>query len=149
MNSMDLGLEGQTVTRHDFDYAMTLETDAGFHLSIENNDTPHPAVESRDFSPEPGDAAFDQPASFTNRTISTATSDQTGCLDISFTDGHHLTVKSDDTYEAWTLAAPDGSKVVCLPGGELATWQPNTVPPNRYRSKSPKKQRWLSWSSKK
>lgn len=101
---------------------MTLETDTGVELNIENDYTLHTTDASRGISPEPVSADSEQPTSLINRTISTATSDETGALKISFADGGRVTVEADPDYEAWNLAGPDGRKVVCLPGGELATW---------------------------
>lgn len=119
---MDLELKGQTISHQHFDYTMTLETDTGVELNIENDYTLHTTDASRCISPEPVSADSEQPTSLINRTISTATSDETGALKISFADGGRVTVEADPDYEAWNLAGPDGRKVVCLPGGELATW---------------------------
>ncbi len=122
MNTVDLDLNGQTISHQHFDYTMTLETDAGIELNVENDYTLHTADAAWGISPEPVSTGSGQPTSLINRTISTATSDTTGALSISFTDGDRVTVEADPDYEAWSLAGPDGKKVVCLPGGELATW---------------------------
>lgn len=118
---MDLGLDGQTITHHVSDYAMSVTTDAGFALCVENDYTFSTSTESWNVSPDsPADS--ERVPSLTNRTISSATTDQSGILQVSFTDGHDLTVAPDAAYEAWSLAGPGGRKVVCLPGGDLATW---------------------------
>lgn len=122
MSTVDLELKGQTISHQHFDYAMTLETETGVKLNIENDYTLHTADASWCDSPEAVCVDSDQPASLINRTISNATSDETGALNISFTDGDRVTVEPDPDYEAWNLAGPDGKKIVCLPGGELATW---------------------------
>lgn len=119
---MNLELNGQTINHQYFDYAMTLETDTGVKLNIENDYTIHTASTSWNVSPEPVSADSEQAAHLVDHTISTATSDETGGLNISFIDGARVTVEADPDYEAWNLAGPDGRKVVCLPGGELATW---------------------------
>lgn len=123
---MNLGLDGQTITNHTFGYTLLLVTEAGFKLGIENDCTLHTSTGSWNISPESLQAEPEQALTLTNRTISSAATDQSGTLDISFTDGHHLTVGPDAEYEAWTLAGPDGQKVVCLPGGDLATWPAET-----------------------
>ena len=123
---MDLELDGQTITNHAFGYTLLLVTDAGFKLNIQNDCTLHTSTGSWNISPEALQAEFDPALRLTNHTISSATTDQSGTLNISFTDGHQLTVGPDAEYEAWTLAGPDGQKVVCLPGGELATWPAET-----------------------
>ena len=33
-----------------------------------------------------------------------------------------LVVAPDTAYEAWTVSRPDGSILVCAPGGELVSW---------------------------
>lgn len=119
---MELELQGQMISDQHFDYTMTLETDAGVELNIENDYTIHTADASWGISPEPVSAESEQPTSLINRIISTTTSDETGTLTINFTDGDRVTVEADPDYEAWNLAGPDGRKIVCLPGGELATW---------------------------
>ena len=118
---MDLSLDGQTITHHVSDYAMSATTDAGFVLCVENDYTFNTSTESWNVSPD-SLADSERVPSLTNRTISSATTDQSGILQVSFTDGHHLTVVRDADYEAWSITGPDGRKVVCLPGGDLATW---------------------------
>lgn len=118
---MDLGLDGQTITHHVSDYAMSVTTDAGFALCVENDYTFSTSTESWNVSPDsPADS--ERVPSLTNRTISSATTDQSGILQVSFTDGHRFTVVPDVDYEAWSLAGPGGRKVGCLPGGELVIW---------------------------
>jgi hypothetical protein len=39
-------------------------------------------------------------------------------------DGSLLTVAAGGPWESWTFGAPDRGLVVCLPGGDLATWGP-------------------------
>lgn len=56
------------------------------------------------------------------RTVKSAATDESGGLLVSFADGTHVHVGSDEEYESWALAGPGGMKVVCMPGGELAVW---------------------------
>lgn len=91
-------------------------------MRVENDYTLGTSAGSWNVSLETPQTDSEQQPSLTNRTISSATTDQSGVLDISFTDGHRLTVIPDADYEAWSLAGPCGRKVVCLPGGDLATW---------------------------
>lgn len=50
-----------------------------------------------------------------------------GTLEMAFTDGSTLRVDPDPHYEAWTFVAAGGSRVVSLPGGDLAVWSPMAV----------------------
>jgi hypothetical protein len=47
-----------------------------------------------------------------------------GTLEIQFVSGSRLVVEPDEKFEPWELAGDDGLKIVSLPGGELALWQP-------------------------
>ena len=49
-----------------------------------------------------------------------------GDLDIEFDDAR-LSVSAGYDYEAWQLSGPNGEKVICMPGGELAIWGPRTA----------------------
>ncbi len=119
---MNLGLDGQTITNQACDYAMSVTTDAGFELRIENDYALYTGTASWNVSPESSHTDSERVPSLKARTISSATTDHSGGLEISFTDGHRLTVGPNADYEAWSLAGPGGRKVICLPGGELATW---------------------------
>jgi len=45
-------------------------------------------------------------------------------LRLIFEDDVQLTVPASDRYESWDLIREDGSRVICVPGGELAIWEP-------------------------
>jgi uncharacterized protein DUF6188 len=49
---------------------------------------------------------------------------ENGALRIELDGGALLLVFPHPKYEAWELAASDGTKIVCTPGGELAVWSP-------------------------
>lgn len=44
-----------------------------------------------------------------------------GHLAVNFADAQ-LSVRASADYEAWELAGPRGERIVCMPGGELASW---------------------------
>ena len=56
--------------------------------------------------------------------VSSATVDPRGKLEISFSNSIQIIVDPDPSYEAWTLAGPRGLKLVSIPGGDVAIWQP-------------------------
>lgn len=119
---MDLGLQGQLVSTQTFDYTVSFETSGGYELRIENDyilQTPHGALS---FSPEPSNADSETLKSLAEQAISHASVENDGTLDVRFANGNELRVQPSPTYEAWTVAGPRGMKVVCMPGGELATW---------------------------
>lgn len=45
-------------------------------------------------------------------------------LRVSVTGGFRLTVPPSD-YEAWSMVSWDKSRVICMPGGQLAIWGPD------------------------
>jgi hypothetical protein len=47
-----------------------------------------------------------------------------GVLTLRFDQGPLITVKPDDSFEAWQLRSDAGLLIVCSPGGELAVWSP-------------------------
>lgn len=61
--------------------------------------------------------------------FSAATVDQAGSLQVEFASGATISVPSDGDYEAWSLVGPDGYRVICTPGCEVAVWSPR---PRRY-----------------
>ena len=44
-----------------------------------------------------------------------------GHLAVNFADAQ-LSVRAADDYEAWQITGPAGERIVCMPGGELASW---------------------------
>lgn len=55
--------------------------------------------------------------------VVSATASREGRLDVAFAKGRTLIIEPDEKYEAWEFVTADTKvRVVCLPGGELATW---------------------------
>ncbi|MFI5866458.1 DUF6188 family protein [Streptomyces sp. NPDC051546] len=122
---MDLALQTHRVDRVSFDYALVLHTDQGAELRIETPGTvTEPDGTRTTFDPErPGDSA---PVllRLLHATISGAERTDGGTLLVALDNGLELDVPPHDDYEAWELSFTDGRKVVCMPGGESATWGP-------------------------
>lgn len=97
---MDLGLTGRTVVAEDRGYTVGLVLTGGFELRIES-------------APVPADLA--------GLVIIRGVAEE-GTLRVAFDDDTALIVGPDPEFEAWTLAGPDGYKVVCGPGGALSVW---------------------------
>jgi Family of unknown function (DUF6188) len=47
-----------------------------------------------------------------------------GALRMTFHDGSRMNVPACDGFEAWSLSASTGLRVVCGPAGEVTTWTP-------------------------
>jgi hypothetical protein len=121
---MDLKLQGQLVVRQEYGYTDLLETDGNFEIRIENDYTISLDDGAHHFSPKHFNPGLELPNLLLDRTISSSIAEADGTLNIGFDNGGRLKVPPHKTYEAWTLAGPQGQKVVCMPGGELAIWQP-------------------------
>ncbi|MGH3544676.1 MAG: DUF6188 family protein [Mycobacteriales bacterium] len=119
---MDLGIQGQSLAKESFGYTVSLETDAGFEICIENIFFLH--VPGGDFELSPGESNAEAKYlhSLVGQKVTSATAEKSGALKIALDNGSYLRVEPDETYEAWTVAGPSGLKVVCMPGGELAVW---------------------------
>ena len=119
---MDLKLAGHRVTAQDAGYTVALVFGAGgsggpYEVRIE---TPFSLRQpGGDLEVTPGET--DLPG-LIGRVVTVAQADDEGGLRIDFEDGSRLLVAADPDYEAWTVAGPDGFKVVSEPGGGLAVW---------------------------
>jgi hypothetical protein len=120
---MDLNLQGQSVTRVCFDTALTVLTSQDCELRVETD----AAIQAADgkltpFDPEsPGVAAVPL-VQLTSDSIIVAEVGSLGNLVIVFESGVELSVAPHVEYEAWGVVGPDGRRVTCMPGGELALW---------------------------
>ncbi|BBH66685.1 hypothetical protein ACTI_33700 [Actinoplanes sp. OR16] len=116
---MDLGFAGREVVAQDFGYTVALTFSGGYEIRIETAFTLFESGRGREITPgEEGDAEL------VGRVVESAAGDDRGGLRIDFGGGVRLIVPADDDFEAWTLAGPDGLKVVSTPGGELSVWSP-------------------------
>ncbi|MEZ0095741.1 DUF6188 family protein [Streptacidiphilus sp. EB129] len=122
---MDLKVEGCTLTRISFDYALTLlvDPDTQFRLqaNVKLSDTDGTSVT---FHPGGADVPADRLVRLLHKDIAKAWSSDDGVLTIQFACGAKLMATPDPDYEAWEIVADDGLRVICMPGGELAIWDP-------------------------
>jgi hypothetical protein len=120
---MDLGFAGQAVAGTDFGFTVGVQFGGEFELRVE---TPFALrIGGFDGEIEPGrdgDAAV--VAQLSGQIVSLARADDSGGLRIDFAGGGRLLAGPDSNFEAWTVAGPNGFKVVCGPGGELSVWSP-------------------------
>ncbi|MGH3799086.1 MAG: DUF6188 family protein [Pseudonocardiaceae bacterium] len=122
--AMKLGLEGQSVTHETVDYAVTLNTNAGFEIRIETDFFLSTPEGNFDLSPDSSDTQAAQGRALLHQTVTSSVAEESGVLSLDFSNGLRLRVDPHDSYEAWTVAGPGGMKVVSMPGGELAVWSP-------------------------
>ncbi|MFF2382626.1 DUF6188 family protein [Streptomyces sp. NPDC058108] len=120
---MNLNLQGQAVTRVCFDVAFTVLTSGDCELRVETEAVLRvPAGDDVPFDPESPDVAVPHLARLARDVINEAEVGRAGDLIIEFESGMRLTVRPDEDYEAWGLVGPNGKRVTCMPGGEIAVW---------------------------
>jgi len=122
MAAMELGLDGQRITRACFDYGISLQTDAEFEIRIETDWVVHSSGDliGERLGHTPPDAG--RILVVLNQVVSNSTAEDSGALSLTFSNGTTLRVEPHEMYEAWTVSGPHGMKVVGMPGGELAVW---------------------------
>ncbi|MEU8242044.1 DUF6188 family protein [Actinoplanes missouriensis] len=118
---MDLGFAGQTIVAQDFGFTVALTFSGGYEVRIETAFTLFEPGSAREITP-----GAESDARLVGLVVTSAAGDDRGGLRIDFAGEVRLVVLADDDFEAWTLAGPDGLKVVSGPGGELSVWSPPT-----------------------
>ncbi|MBE8477498.1 DUF6188 family protein [Streptomyces justiciae] len=120
---MNLNLRGQAVTRVCFDAALTVLTSGDCEIRIETESVLRVSNEDHvSFHPESPDAVSSYLVRLARDVIVEAEVGRCGDLMIEFESGMKLTVRPDEEYEAWGLVGPEGRRVTCLPGGDIAVW---------------------------
>ena len=124
---LDLGISGHEISRVCFDYGFVILTSEGAELRIQTRlvaavrgNTPQELIPG-----EWGPGAAVLTTLFRRVIASASAVVEDGSLTVTFQDGTELRVPPHPQYEAWTFAGSQGKKVVCLPGGGLATWGPS------------------------
>ncbi|MFF3568604.1 DUF6188 family protein [Nocardia jiangxiensis] len=122
---MEIPIAGQSLSVESTEYALVLGNDNGFEIQAEA------PVEFETPSGDKRRVAFDEEDhfdldlnTFFSGKIASAFTGSAGELTILLESGNRATVTTDEDYESWTIVGPKGYRVVCMPGGELATWSP-------------------------
>ncbi|WP_067655203.1 DUF6188 family protein [Nocardia harenae] len=120
----ELPIAGRRISVAISDHLVALSAANGFELQIEGDfelEVAHSdrrAISLTDYGISRSDLE-----SVLRGTITTATVDLAGILTVDFDSAMRLVVPPDADHEAWTLVGPNGYRVVCMPGGELAVWR--------------------------
>lgn len=120
---MRLPVIGDDVTRVEFDYAIAFLTGSDGQVKIE---TPFVLVGEDQVRkvvdpPAPGTSAVDILRALHQEIVRADVSDEGG-LRLQIGMAMSIEVDPHDSFEAWNFADNRGRKVVCLPGGGVATW---------------------------
>jgi hypothetical protein len=120
---MEIPLAGRNLTVVSTEYSLVLRSDNVFEIQVEGQvdfETLEGDRHSVAFD-EDVDLDFDANTFFAGK-VDFVSASLTGELTIGMESGNRATVAVDDDFESWTIVGPDGYRVVCMPGGELATW---------------------------
>ena len=121
-----LPLKGRSVTQCCIDYAFTIylvERDATFSLRIEQLFVLHQAnADAVTLHPGENAVALAPSLAMFGLTVERGVAYKDGRLEVCFTDGSSIRVDACHDFEPWEYAGPAGSRVVSMPGGNLAIW---------------------------
>lgn len=119
MTDIDLATIDQIVLGHAVSLVRVGE--GGGVVTIEGDFTVRVDGDTHDVSPESLAAGGAVLFGLLHQEVHQATVDDDGSLRLRIGDAT-LVVSPSQEFEAWTYAADDGRRVVCMPGGQLATW---------------------------
>jgi hypothetical protein len=119
----DLALNGRCLQSALIEYTLRMQLSDVYFIFIESPFTVDSHGEILWLSTEEDvDEAFQPIRQLVGQTVKEVTADETGALRICFSGGARIHVPPDEAYEAWSVSGPDGTLVVCTPGGKLAIW---------------------------
>ncbi|HEY4238182.1 MAG TPA: DUF6188 family protein [Kofleriaceae bacterium] len=123
----EIPFEGNVVVQCIVDYALTLSIGkelSSFALTIGRAFQLTLDGQTREYLPT-AHATLGPALTLFRRQIASCKAFKDGTLVVVFTDDDTLRVPADDNYEAWEISSnPSGLRVIGLPGGDLAIWQP-------------------------
>lgn len=130
-NHWVLPLAGREVTQCCIDYAVTLvfaEPDATSYLRIGQSFWLLTTSDGNEEMcvPEGPPPALGPALGVLRQSVNRAVAYKDGRLELEFGDGARLRVPVDQEFEAWNLVGPAGLRLVSLPGGDLAVWEPDS-----------------------
>ena len=115
---------GKVLTTMRLDFALKLWTDDDWEIDVAGDAivTVPGATPVEVDTGVSSDELPDVLAPFVSRAIREVLVAREGHLGITFDDGSQISVLAAEDYEAWQVSGPDGERMVCMPGGELAIW---------------------------
>ncbi|GAB3238397.1 hypothetical protein GCM10027447_37950 [Glycomyces halotolerans] len=121
-------LSGQLVTEVSWKTPVTVRTGDGWVLTVDSELTVANAGGDRfTYTGDDKGAPKDLASELSGLIVDRVEVGDPGDLRVDFEDGSELTAPPDPNAEAWRLAAPDGQRFTCLPGGEVSV-EPATRP---------------------
>jgi hypothetical protein len=119
-----LDLIGQRIERILLDYAISLLTDRGVEIKLETPFTLSTAGQlTETVDPARPASGMARLVGLLHQVVTEASVlEGTGTLLLAFSGGLGVQIDPAESYEAWTIAGPDGVISVSLPGGGYANW---------------------------
>ncbi|WP_433577758.1 DUF6188 family protein [Nocardia brasiliensis] len=122
---LQLGIAGRRVTEVAVEFTITVRFGAPveFELQIEGDPTLRTSnghllsVTAENYSDISSELE-----SLVGSTVTRADASEVDGLSLEFDSGAAMRVPVHEKYESWGLVGIDGSRVICLPGGEFAIW---------------------------
>ena len=121
-----LPYRGMKISQIRVDYALTFSLEGQAWIAIEGEamlaDHPGRAPGARTVELHPSRQDVGSALTLFGATVNSGVAFKTGTLRLVL--GHfQLTVRADPDYEAWNVAGPGDTRVVCMSGGQLAVWR--------------------------
>lgn len=120
---MDIPIAGGGLLVVSTEYSLVLRSGNGFEIRVEGQ------LDLETFNGDKRGLTFDEEIDldldlnvFFGGKIDSVSASSAGALTIRMESGNRATVTADEDFESWTIVGPEGYRVVCMPGGQLATW---------------------------
>jgi hypothetical protein len=97
-----------------FSSDMILRISGAIHFAASGSHT--------DVEPEGEPAQLAPLLAVRSKRVTDATLTEAGAITVTLTDDIVIAVEPSPTFEAWELSGPDGTLVVCPPGGGITMW---------------------------
>lgn len=121
-------LIGKTIEQIRSDFALKLYTTDGWEVLLAGDtsltEARRPPVELDTEVAQ--DEPIDEVKPLLGQQITAAEVTPEGQLVLEF-GGTRVVTRVGEDHEAWQIAGPDGERIICMPGGELAIWGPRPV----------------------
>lgn len=118
-----LRLDERGVLQLQIDFRLGLLIDGGYDLVIETPFFYFGAGDAeRRIDPATPEVALALPLL---RKVLASAVIKTGTLQLVMTTGETVLVPPDPNYEAWSISAKDGERIIALPGGGFSHWAPS------------------------
>lgn len=124
---MVIPISKQSITVEESFPVLTIRTSGGYEIQAESGVTIHSTVGPA-WKGDISDTDLNQFSIGSSLTGTVAHSfvDNDGNMKTELDSGCTIEFHPDEDYESWSVTGPNGYRVVCMPGGKLAVWTPET-----------------------